>query len=108
MNTTFALEGVIDKIGDVISKGNGFQKQEVLITEPGKYPNTNKFEFIKDKMGLLQGFAQGDHVRVAGFVKGNEYKGNYYSNLQVWQLEKLNSAAPVASAPQDSAPTPFG
>ena len=54
----------------------------------------------KDKTNLLEGLAEGDEVEVSFNVRGNEYNGRYYVNLQAWKLQKqddgMNQEAPPA------------
>jgi len=57
-------------------------------------------ECIKDKTSLLDGLNEGDEVDVSFNVRGNEYNGKYYVNLQAWKLQKSgNGPANEPNAP---------
>ena len=66
-------------------------------------------ECIKDKTSLLDGLAEGDEVEVSFNVRGNEYNGKYYVNLQAWRLNKSSSeSAPSEQAPSEPDFEPVG
>jgi len=73
--------------------GSGFNKKEfVVTTEDERYPQDIKFETVKDKTSLLDGVNEGDEVTVSFDVRGREWKGNYYVNLNAWKI--VAGAAP--------------
>lgn len=66
---------------------SGFTKREfVLTTGDENYPQDIKFELIKDKCSWLDNFEQGQDVTVNFDIRGNEYKGKYYVNLNCWKI----------------------
>mgnify|MGYP002405562780 CR=1 FL=1 len=83
---------------------SGFQKKEFVVTTKEQYPQDVKFELIKDRIDILSPYKQGDTVKVHFNVRGNEYKGRYYVNLQAWRIESLGAGASVSSDSAD----PFG
>ena len=72
---------------DLQSWDSGFTK-EFVITTNEQYPQDVKLECIKDKTNLLDGLAEGDEVEVSFNIRGNEYNGKYYVNLQAWKLQE--------------------
>ena len=61
-----------------------------------KYPQSVPLEFVQDKIELLEGINEGDTVTVSYNLRGREWNGKYYVNVQGWRLEKTGSApAPV-------------
>ena len=92
------LNGKIKLISDLQSWDSGFTKREFVVTTNEQYPQDVKLEFIKDKTSLLDGLEEGDEVEVSFNVRGNEYNGKYYVNLQAW---KLNKSAGEASASEE-------
>ena len=89
----FELEGRIHQIDDVQTFGSGFTKREFVVeVEDGKFPQMIKFEAVKDKTAITDKFDQGDEVRVFFDIRGNEYKGRYYVNLNAWKLDKAGAA----------------
>lgn len=94
---------------DLQTFDSGFTKREfVLKVEDGSYPQNIKFELLKDKTMLIEGYQPGDPMKVSFNIRGNEYNGKYYNNLVAWRLERANAAAAVPPPPQmqDSSPTP--
>ena len=90
MASDYQLQGTIKLINEVQSFNSGFTKREFVVTDQDdKYPQDVKFECIKDKCALLDGYSVGEKVNVSFNIRGNEYNGRYYVNLQAWRLEKV-------------------
>jgi hypothetical protein len=89
------LKGKVKVIFATETFPSGFQKREFVITTEEQYPQDVKFEVVKDKCATLDKYAVGQEVTVSFNVRGNEYQGKYFVNLQAWKIE----AAPVAAAP---------
>ena len=90
------LEGTIKLVNDLQSFDSGFSKREFVITTAEQYPQDVKLEFVKDKCSLLDMYPVGTKAKVSFNVRGNEYNGKYYVNLQAWKIEKVgeSQAAP--------------
>lgn len=89
MAKNFELEGTVKVINEVQTFASGFSKREFVVeVEDGKFPQLIKFELVKDKTSLTDGIQTGDQVKVAFDIRGNEYNGRYYVNLNAWKLEK--------------------
>ena len=71
----------------------GFLKREFVVTTAEQYPQPIKLEFVKDKCALLDNFSLGQSVTVDFNLRGNEYDGKYYVNLQAWKIT-ADAAAP--------------
>jgi len=84
------LNGKVKLILDLQSWDSGFTKREFVISTNEQYPQDVKLECIKDKTSLLDGLSDGDDVEVSFNVRGNEYNGKYYVNLQSWKLIKMD------------------
>jgi len=97
------LNGKVKLISDLQSWDSGFTKREFVVTTNEQYPQDVKLEFIKDKTSLLDGLVEGDEVEVSFNVRGNEYNGKYYVNLQAW---KLNKGSGEASASEEAPSEP--
>ena len=103
------LNGKVKLISDLQSWDSGFTKREFVITTNEQYPQDVKLECIKDKTSLLDGFSEGDDVEVSFNVRGNEYNGKYYVNLQAWRLNKSGGAEPASEqAPSEPDFEPVG
>jgi len=98
---------------DEQSFSSGFTKREFVVTTQEQYPQDIKLEFVKDKCSLLDSYKVGQDVKVSFNLRGNEYNGKYYVNLQAWRIEKGEAVeqahqtpAPVAEDDGDQ-PLPF-
>ena len=98
------LTGKVKMLLEKQTFSSGFEKREFVITTQEQYPQDVKFECIKDKNTQLDGLNTGDEVKVAFNVRGNEYQGKYYVNLQAWKIEKGGAAAPSGGATSNNYP----
>jgi hypothetical protein len=102
------LTGKIKLINQIQTFDSGFSKREFVVTTNEQYPQDVKFEVVKDKCSLLDKYAPGNDVKVSFNIRGNEYQGKYFVNLQAWRIEAAQDTAPQGSiaAPQE-AENPF-
>jgi len=84
------LNGTIKLIGNTEEVGNnGFTKRQTVITTKEQYPQDIAVDFVKEKTSLLDNFSIGQEVNVSINLRGNEYKGKYYVNIQGWKIEAV-------------------
>ena len=103
----YELTGKIKLIQEAKTFNSGFTKREMVVTvEDGKYPQEINIEFIQDKAALLDDLQEGQDVTVTFDIRGREYNGRYFNNLQGWKVVTLASQAPSTGAEQPPAP-PF-
>lgn len=104
---SFEMKGKIKVMMDEQRFDSGFYKREFVVTTQEQYPQDIKFELMKEKTEMLNGLSVGDEVLVRFDVRGREWNGNYYVNLNAWKLEANAAAAPASGggAPE-SAPLP--
>ncbi|MEE9367781.1 MAG: DUF3127 domain-containing protein [Pontiella sp.] len=94
----YDLTGKVKLIQDAQTFGSGFTKREMVVTvEDGKYPQEINLEFVQDKVSLLDTIQVGQEVTVTFDIRGREYNGRYFNNLQGWKIQAGEStAAPAA------------
>ena len=103
----FQLEGKIHQISEIQTFASGFSKREFVVeTMDGQYPQMIKFECVKERTAMTDGLNQGDPVNVHFDIRGNEYQGKYYVNLNCWKLDRVGAQQPGAPAPQAGEPYP--
>jgi hypothetical protein len=90
------LQGTIKVVYDTQTFDSGFSKREFVVTTQEQYPQDVKFEVLKDKTTLLDTYRVGDSVNVHFNIRGNEYNGKYYVNLQAWKMSKAGAEQPAA------------
>ena len=106
----YELTGKIKLIQEPKTFDSGFTKREmVVVVDDGKYPQEINLEFVQDKVALLDTLQPGQEVTVSFDIRGREYKGRYFNNLQGW---KVVTADDAAGGPEDEShypsPSDFG
>jgi single-strand DNA-binding protein len=115
MANSFELTGTLKVLEDLQTFASGFTKREFVIEVPdGKYPQMVKFETVRDKIDQLNTLSIGDELKVTFDVRGNEYKGRYYVNLNAWKIESSGGGnggggggGAQGEAPSDPTPSSF-
>ncbi|MEO0509228.1 MAG: DUF3127 domain-containing protein [Verrucomicrobiota bacterium] len=98
----YELSGKVKEIFEEQTFGSGFNKREfVVTTDADKYPQDIKFECVKDKVEMVNKLKKGDKVKVSFDLRGREWQGKYFVNLNAWKIDY--GAADQAS----DAPPPF-
>jgi hypothetical protein len=94
----YELTGKIKLIQEAKTFDSGFTKREmVVIVEDGKYPQEINLEFVQDKVALLDNLQPGQEVTVSFDIRGREYNGRYFNNLQGWKVVTLGDESPAPS-----------
>jgi single-strand DNA-binding protein len=85
---SFEIEGLLHKKYDTESKTNSFNTREFVITTEGMYPQFVKFQLTQDKCSLLDAYNEGEKIKVFFDLRGREWQGKYFTNLNAWRLDK--------------------
>lgn len=106
----YELTGKIKLIQEPKTFNSGFTKREmVVIVEDGKYPQEINLEFVQDKVALLDNLQPGQEVTVTFDIRGREYNGRYFNNLQGWKVVTAGEETAEPSAdPYFPTPSDFG
>jgi single-strand DNA-binding protein len=92
------------------SKSEKFQVREFVIEiADGQYPQLIKFQLAQERCQLLDGYEEGEEIKVHFDLRGREWQGKYFSTLNCWRLEKGNGASPTSqpvAQVQNSSPKP--
>jgi len=109
----------LEVIGKLIEKGatmqvsERFKKREFVldITEEvngNAYPNFAKLQAVQNRCELLDGFSEGDTVKVSFNIRGNKWekdgKVNYITSLDAWRIERANMGENNAYQAPQAAP----
>ena len=105
MSEKYTASGQIKLIGAIQTLKNDFSKRELVITTDEKYSQDIKLEVVKDMVNVLDNYKAGDQVEVSFNIRGNEYQGKYYVNLQAWQISKQGETK--TEPRQESKPNPL-
>jgi hypothetical protein len=87
----FEVEGSLHKIFPTESKSASFQAREFVLEVPdGNYPQLIKFQAVQDRCAMLEGYQEGDRVKVSFDLRGREWNGKYLTNLNAWRMERAS------------------
>lgn len=95
---SFEIEGVLHKKYETESKSSSFQTREFVITTEGTYPQFVKFQLTQDKCGVVDSFQEGQKVKVYFDLRGREWQGKYFTNLNAWKMESVNTSSVPAGS----------
>ena len=97
------FKGKVVHVGEAEQVTDSFKKRILVVSdEHPDYPQTVPFEFTQNNVDKLDSVAIGDNVIVSFNLRGREWQGKYFANIQGWKLEVLNADAvttPLPSAP---------
>jgi len=89
----YKAEGKLHKIYDTEQKSASFQAREFVIEMvDGQYPQMVKFQLVQDKCNLIDGYNEGEEIAVDFDLRGREWNGKYFTNLQAWRIGRLDGA----------------
>jgi hypothetical protein len=99
----FEVTGKVKLISPTTTVGkNNMKKRAIVLTEDAdKYPQDIKIEFIKDICDDLDGVTAGDSLSVSVNVRGSEWQGKYYVNLQGWRVQTGTGQPATAGATEE-------
>lgn len=94
------IEGKVHLIGQTETVGSAgtFKKRVIVIATDEQYAQHIPIDFVQDKCEILDKYAVGQKVKVSINIRGNEYNGKYYCNLNGWRIEKLEDTPVGRSA----------
>jgi len=94
----YELTGKVKLVMDVQEFDSGFKKREfVVTTEDDRYPQDISFETLAERINLLDNIQPGQEVTVTFDIRGREYNGRYFNNLNAWKISASAAVEPVAS-----------
>ena len=100
---SFEIEGRLHKVNETEVKGESFRVREFVIETQEQYPQFVKFQLTQDRCDLIGNYEPGSSIKVFFDLRGREWQGRYFTNLNAWKIEGASSDTDNA-APED----PFG
>ncbi|HMO40822.1 MAG TPA: DUF3127 domain-containing protein [Saprospiraceae bacterium] len=102
--TSFEIEGKLHKAFETENKTSSFQAREFVIeVADGTYSQFVKFQLTQDRCALLDAYKEGEIIKVHFDLRGREWQGKYFTNLNAWRIEKGQAAD---AAPEYAPPPP--
>jgi len=102
---SFEVVGRLHKKFDTEKKTESFQAREFVIEVDGQYPQFVKFQLVQDRCSVIDSHNEGDTIKVHFDLRGREWQGKYFTNLNAWRVEA--NAAPAEGAPPPAAEGAF-
>jgi hypothetical protein len=112
----FELEGTLIVKNDTQIISDRFKKREFVVekketSENGfEFVDTIKFQWVQDKVGVIDDFQLGASINVHFNIKGNKWekggKVNYFVNLDAWRIEEATGKSSSASQSESQAAPP--
>ncbi len=88
---SFEVEGRLHKIYDAEQKTDNFRAREFVIeVQSGQYPQMVKFQLVQDRCELLDSYKEGAEIKVFFDLRGREWQGRYFTNLNAWKIESVS------------------
>ena len=84
------VTGTIKLIKATEEVSSTFSKKQIVVTDEGQYPQDLPIEFVQTNISKLDGFTEGQKVKVSINLRGSEYQGKHYLTAQGWKIENLN------------------
>ena len=107
--------GKIYKKMDTVQRTDTFRIRELILeTIDGQYTQLIKFQLTQNNCEKLDGYNEGDEVKVTFSLRGREYtkegRTSYFTNLDAWKLDPVTAAgasqSAVPAASESSFPSP--
>ena len=103
---SYEIEGKLHKKFDTENKNETFQAREfVLEIMDGNYPQYIKFQLTQDRCALVDPYQEGEQMKVHFDLRGREWQGRFFTNLNAWRVEKAGEHPPAAVSSEDGFPT---
>ena len=105
---SFEVEGKLIKKFDTENKTDTFQAREFVIEiNSGNYPQAVKFQLVQDRCTLIDGYEEGEFIKVHFDLRGREWQGRYFTNLNAWRIEKPEASQSPEGPPPTSGESDF-
>lgn len=99
----FQIDGKLHKIFETEQKSDKFRAREFVIeVADGKFPQMVKFQLTQDKCDAIDSHQEGQQITVHFDLRGREWNGRYFTNLNAWRIEAAGSSGdPSMGGEQD-------
>jgi single-strand DNA-binding protein len=91
---SFEIAGKLVKKFEIENKTEKFQAREFVIEIPGNYPEFVKFQLTQERCALVDPYNEGDELKVSFDLRGREWQGKYFTNLNAWRVVAGTATSP--------------
>lgn len=100
---SFEVVGKLHKKFETENKTDTFRAREFVIeVEGGNYPQFVKFQCVQDRTAIVDNYNEGDEIKVHFDLRGREWQGKYFTNLNAWRVEAVQPAAGVSTSSDEN------
>ena len=86
---SFEIAGKLHKVFPSENKSGSFQAREFVIeVESGQYSQMIKFQLTQERCDLIESYQEGEEIQVHFDLRGREWDGKYFINLNAWRLNR--------------------
>jgi hypothetical protein len=89
------------------SKNGPWKKQDFILETPGKFPRLVCVTQWGDQIDK-NNISEGEKLIVHIDIQSREYKGNWYTDVKAWKVEREGTASPDKSQSPDDVIIDFG
>lgn len=105
---SFEIAGKVVKVFDVESKTESFQARDFVIESvDDRYPQMIKFQLTQDRCSIVDNCKEGDDIKVYFDLRGREWNGKYFTNLNAWKIEAISNTQAAAIPDTPVSPADF-
>jgi single-strand DNA-binding protein len=90
-NMSYELKGKLHKIFPIEKKTDTFQTREMVVETTENYPQLIKFQLVQENCAVLDTLQEGMEINVKFDLRGREWNGKYFTNLQAWKVDATNN-----------------
>jgi hypothetical protein len=88
---SFEVVGKLYRKYPLESKSDRFQTREFVIEiQSGQYSEYPKFQLLQERCSLIDGFNEGEDIKVFFDLRGREWQGKFFTNLNAWRIENVS------------------
>ena len=87
MSDNLKVTGKVVHIGEIETVSDKFKKRIIAVETSGDYPQTVAVEFTQDKCDLLDKYSDNEQITIYFNLRGREWNGKYFTNLNGWRIE---------------------
>ncbi|MEO0732208.1 MAG: DUF3127 domain-containing protein [Bacteroidota bacterium] len=100
---SFEITGTLVKKYETETKGESFRVRDFVIkaNDGGQYDNFVKFQTTQDRTAIIDDYNEGDEIKVHFDLRGRQWQEKYFTNLNAWRIESLNTAAAAAPVAEE-------
>jgi hypothetical protein len=101
--TNFVVSGTLKVLFEAETKSDKFKTRNFVIETEGQYPQLVQFQAVNDRCDILDNFMEGQLIEVSFDLRGREYGGKYFTNLNAWKIQSVANPVQQTKLPAPGA-----